>query len=157
MASLKHIKVFVTGASGFIGSHLVDQLLNLGGEVIGFDNFSTGFEKFLCSALKNSRFKLVRGDLVKGNNLTKAMVGCDFVFHLAANADVRFGTLHPEKDLEQNTIATFNVLEAMRANGIAKIAFSSTGSIYGEPQVFPTPEDAPFPLQTSRYQLTENP
>ncbi|MBC8418033.1 MAG: NAD-dependent epimerase/dehydratase family protein, partial [Desulfobacterales bacterium] len=66
-------------------------------------------------------------------------------------ADVRFGTLHPEKDLEQNTAATFNVLEAMRANHIKSIAFSSTGSIYGEPEVFPTPEDAPFPVQTSMY------
>jgi UDP-glucose 4-epimerase len=79
------------------------------------------------------------------------MRGCDFVFHLAANADVRFGTQHPRKDLEQNTIATFHVLEAMRANGIRRIAFSSTGSIYGEPSVFPTPESCPFPVQTSLY------
>ncbi len=79
------------------------------------------------------------------------MRGCDFVFHLAANADVRFGTEHPRKDLDQNTIATFNVLEAMRAHGIRRVAFSSTGSIYGEPNVFPTPEDAPFPVQTSLY------
>jgi UDP-glucose 4-epimerase len=73
------------------------------------------------------------------------------VFHLAANADVRFGTEHPKKDLEQNTVATFHVLEAMRANGIKRIAFSSTGSVYGEAHVFPTPEDAPFPVQTSLY------
>jgi UDP-glucose 4-epimerase len=73
------------------------------------------------------------------------------VFHLAANADVRFGTHHPFKDIEQNTIATYNVLEAMRANGIKRIAFSSTGSVYGEATVFPTPEDAPFPVQTSLY------
>jgi UDP-glucose 4-epimerase len=73
------------------------------------------------------------------------------VFHLAANADVRFGLEHPRKDLEQNTIATFNVLEAMRSNGIKKIAFSSTGSVYGEASVIPTPEDAPFPVQTSLY------
>ena len=79
------------------------------------------------------------------------MRGADFVFHLAANADVRFGTDHPEKDLQQNTIATFRVLEAMRENGIKRLAFSSTGSIYGEPTVFPTPEDGPFPVQTSLY------
>src|SRR5712692_4937671 len=79
------------------------------------------------------------------------MQGTDWVFHLAANADVRFGTHHPRKDLEQNTIATANVLEAMRANGIRRLAFASTGSIYGEPDVFPTPEDAPFPMQTSLY------
>src|SRR5262249_8532807 len=75
----------------------------------------------------------------------------DMVFHFAANADVRFGTEHPRKDLEQNTIATFNVLEAMRANSVGRVAFSSTGSIYGEPAVFPTPEGAPFPIQTSLY------
>ncbi len=79
------------------------------------------------------------------------MRGADVVFHLAANADVRFGTEHPSKDLEQNTIATFNVLEAMRANGVRRIAFASTGSIYGEATVIPTPESAPFPVQTSLY------
>ena len=81
------------------------------------------------------------------------MSGCDFVFHLAANADVRFGLDDPRKDLEQNTIATWNVLEAMRTHGVKRIAFSSTGSIYGEPAVFPTPEGAPFPIQTSLYGL----
>jgi UDP-glucose 4-epimerase len=79
------------------------------------------------------------------------MEGVDLVFHLAANADVRFGLEHPRRDLEQNTIATFNVLEAMRARGARRIAFSSTGSIYGEPDVHPTPERAPFPVQTSLY------
>jgi UDP-glucose 4-epimerase len=79
------------------------------------------------------------------------MAGCDTVFHLCANADVRFGTSHPRRDLEQNTIATHNVLEAMRVNGIGKIAFASTGSVYGETDVIPTPEHAPFPLQTSLY------
>ena len=79
------------------------------------------------------------------------MAGCDFVFHFAANADVRMGCEHPRKDLEQNTIATFHVLEAMRENGIRRIGFSSTGSVYGEASVIPTPEDAPFPVQTSLY------
>jgi UDP-glucose 4-epimerase len=79
------------------------------------------------------------------------MVGCDTVFHLAANADVRFGLEHPSKDLQQNTVATFHVLEAMRAHGIRRIAFSSTGSVYGEAEVIPTPENAPFPVQTSLY------
>jgi UDP-glucose 4-epimerase len=79
------------------------------------------------------------------------MARSDAVFHLAANADVRFGLDHPRKDLEQNTIATFNVLEAMRTNGIKRIAFSSTGSVYGEAQIIPTPEEAPFPIQTSLY------
>lgn len=144
-------KVFITGCAGFIGSSLTDRLLSLGLEVTGFDNFSTGQEQFLVSALNNPRFRLVRGDLLDETTLTHAMEECDMVFHLAANADVRFGTNHPRRDLEQNTIATYNVLEAMRHNGIRRIAFSSTGSVYGEAQVIPTPEDAPFPIQTSLY------
>jgi UDP-glucose 4-epimerase len=143
--------VFVTGAAGFIGSSLIDRLLADGVSVIGWDNFSTGQERFLESATKHPRFKLVRGDNLDLPALTAAMKGCDFVFHLAANADVRFGTEHPRKDLEQNTIATYNVLEAMRANGVKRIGFSSTGSTYGEAAVIPTPEDAPFPVQTSLY------
>lgn len=142
---------FVTGAAGFIGSSLVDRLLADRLSVVGWDNLSTGQERFVENAIKNPRFKLVRGDNLDLPALTAAMKGCDFVFHLAANADVRFGTEHPRKDLEQNTIATFNVLEAMRANGIKRIGFSSTGSTYGEAAVIPTPEDAPFPIQTSLY------
>ena len=94
---------------------------------------------------------LVEADLLNTDALRSAIAGSDMVFHLAANADVRFGTHHPFKDIEQNTIATYNVLEAMRANGIKRIAFSSTGSVYGEATVFPTPENAPFPVQTSLY------
>lgn len=144
-------KIFVTGAAGFIGSSLVDRLLSLGKTVVGWDNFSTGLEKFIEGAQKNPSFKLITGDNLDLDQLTTAMKGCDTVFHLAANADVRFGLNHPRKDLEQNTIATFNVLEAMRANGIKRIAFSSTGSVYGEAEIIPTPENAPFPIQTSLY------
>jgi len=144
-------KVFITGAAGFIGSTLVDRLLADGKTVIGWDNFSTGQRRFLEGALKHKNFKLVEGDNLELPALTRAMAGCDTMFHLAANADVRFGLEHPSKDLQQNTVATFNVLEAMRANGIKRIAFSSTGSVYGESAVIPTPEDAPFPVQTSLY------
>jgi UDP-glucose 4-epimerase len=145
------LNFFVTGAAGFIGSTLVDRLLSLNHGVTGFDNFSTGQEFFLQEAAKASRFQLIRGDLLDLPALTESMKGADIVVHLAANADVRFGTQHPRRDLEQNTIATWNVLEAMRAHGIRKIAFSSTGSIYGESAVIPTPEDCPFPVQTSLY------
>lgn len=141
----------ITGGAGFIGSNLADRLLADGLRVTVFDNFSTGMHQFLAEAKKNPNFTLVEGDNLDLQALMNAMKGCDFVFHLAANADVRFGTHHPGKDLQQNTIATFNVLEAMRHNNIRRIAFSSTGSIYGEPDVFPTPEDAPFPVQTSLY------
>jgi UDP-glucose 4-epimerase len=145
------LRALVTGAAGFIGSNLVDRLLADGHEVIGFDNFSTGQKEFLESALTHPQFSLVREDLLNPAAVTAAMKSVDFVFHLAANADVRFGIDHPRRDLEQNTIATSNVLEAMRLNSVRRIAFASTGSVYGEPAVFPTPEDAPFPVQTSFY------
>lgn len=143
--------IIVTGCAGFIGSSMVDRLLAQGHRVTGVDNFSTGQRRFLESALRNSAFALVEGDLLNLPTLVLAFHGGDTVFHFAANADVRFGTAHPRRDLEQNTIATYNVLEAMRANGIKRIAFSSTGSVYGETAVIPTPEDAPFPVQTSLY------
>ncbi len=145
------MKCIVTGGAGFIGSNLADRLLLDRNEVIVYDNFSTGFQEFLNNAKKYNSFKLVHGDILDLESLTRSMSGCDFVFHLAANADVRFGTLHPDKDLKQNTIATFNVLEAMRINRINKIAFSSTGSVYGEAAMIPTPEDVSFPIQTSFY------
>ena len=145
------MKAFVTGGAGFIGSNLVDRLLGLGHEVTVYDNFSTGQRRFLLNAQQCKEFQLVEGDLLDETTLKRALKNHDYVFHLAANADVRFGTEHPRRDLEQNTIVTYNVLEAMRQNGVNKIVFSSTGSVYGEAQVVPTPEDAPFPIQTSLY------
>jgi UDP-glucose 4-epimerase len=144
-------KVFVTGCAGFIGSSLVDRLLADGVSIVGWDNLSTGQERFMECAAKSRSFRFVKGDNLDQRALTVAMAGSDFVFHLAANADVRFGTENTRRDVEQNTIATLNVLEAMRTNGIRRIAFSSTGSTYGEAKVIPTPEDAPFPVQTSLY------
>jgi UDP-glucose 4-epimerase len=144
-------KAFVTGAGGFIGSSLCDRLLRDNWAVVGWDNFSTGQPEFIENAKRNGRFRLVTGDNLDLKHLTETMAGADAVFHLAANADVRFGLEHPRKDLDQNTTATFNVLEAMRSNQIRKIAFASTGSVYGEATVIPTPEDAPFPIQTSLY------
>jgi UDP-glucose 4-epimerase len=142
---------FVTGCAGFIGSHVVDRLLSRGDTVLGFDDFSSGQRRFLDTALRHPGFRLIEGDLLDRAALALAMRGADCVFHLAANADVRFGPAQPRRDLEQNTIATHNVLEAMRANGVGRIAFSSTGSVYGEATQFPTPEDAHFPVQTSLY------
>ena len=147
-------RAFVTGAAGFIGSNLVDRLLGDGVQVVGWDNLSTGQERFLQGASQRSGFTLLRGDNLDLPALKEAMKGTDFVFHLAANADIKDGWKHPDRDLQQNTIATSNVLEAMRANGVKRIAFSSTGSTYGEALVTPdkpTPEDEPFPIQTSLY------
>jgi UDP-glucose 4-epimerase len=143
--------MFITGGAGFIGSHLADRLLAEGHAVTVYDNLSTGLIEFLEGARISPRFRFVQADLLDEAALREAMVGADVVFHLAANADVRFGPDHPRRDLEQNTLATFNVLEAMRLNGVRRLAFSSTGSVYGEAAVIPTPEDAPFPIQTSLY------
>jgi len=145
------LQCFVTGCAGFIGSNLVDRLLSLGHEVVGYDNLSTGQRSFLHTALSDQRFRFVQGDLLDADRLNASVKGCEFVFHFAANADVRFGTEHPTRDLKQNTMATVNVLEAMRICGARKIAFASTGSVYGEAKLFPTPEDSPIPVQTSLY------
>jgi UDP-glucose 4-epimerase len=144
-------RVCITGGAGFIGSNIADRLASNGLEVVVFDDFRTGRHEFLEDALSHPMVSLVEGDVLDRAALEEAVDGCDWVFHLQANADVRHGLERPLHDLEQNTIATSNVLEAMRAQGVKQIAFSSTGSVYGEPEVFPTPEDAPFPLQTSLY------
>ena len=145
------MRVFITGAAGFIGSNTVDRLLAAGHHIVGFDNLSTGQRRFLARALAYPQFTFCEADLLDRQSLTEAMKGAELAIHFAANADVRFGTEHPRKDLDQNTIATWNVLEAMRETGCKRIVFSSTGSIYGEPDVFPTPETCPFPVQTSLY------
>jgi UDP-glucose 4-epimerase len=130
---------------------LADRLLADGHSVVGYDNLSTGQERFLAAARESSKFRLVRGELADGATLEQGMRGSDIVFHLAANADVRFGVDYPRRDLEQNTLGTYEVLRAMRATGVGTIAFTSTGSVYGEGAMVPTPECAPFPVQTSFY------
>lgn len=144
-------RALVTGGAGFIGSNLVDRLLALGWTVTALDNLTTGNIRFLETALTHSRFRFIQGDILHQETLLPAMQGIDVVFHLAANADVRFGTRHPALDLEQNTLGTFRVLEGMRLAGTRKIVFASTGSVYGEAPVIPTPETCPFPIQTSLY------
>ena len=144
-------RVCITGGAGFIGSTLADRLRDTGIEVVIVDDFRTGRREFIADQLVADGAELIEGDVLDRDLLKRAFDGCDWVFHLQANADVRFGLEHPQLDLEQNTIATAGVLEAMRAVGVKQIAFASTGSIYGEPDVFPTPEHAPFPTQTSLY------
>ena len=144
-------RVVVTGCAGFIGSHLVDKLLLDKQIVTGIDNLNTGQKIFLENAFKNKKFKFVYGDLLNLNLLKKILKNVDLVYHLAANADVRSGFNHPKKDLEQNAICTFNLLEAMRHNSVKKIVFTSTAPIYGDVKLFPTPENAPLPNQTSLY------
>ena len=146
------MRYFVTGCAGFIGSHLVDRLLMQGHEVVGYDNLSTGSLEFLKLAEQFSRFKLIQADVLNTETLLESLPSeCEAVFHFSANADVRWGIHHTDKDLKQNTLATFNVLEAMRIKKVKRIIFSSTGSVYGESNVFPTAENSPFPIQTSLY------
>ncbi len=146
------MKVVVTGGAGFIGSNLVDALLATGNSVLALDNFSTGYARHLDDARRDAGFESVECDLLDGpDRLTELVDGADAVVHLAANADVRFGWEAPRRDLEQNVVATHNVLEAMRRTGVRRLLFSSTGSVYGEAVVVPTPEGAPFPIQTSLY------
>lgn len=142
-------KAFVTGGSGFIGSHVVDALLSDGIEVVVYDNFCTGQRSFLPPD-GTPGLTIVQGDVLDCSTLETGMAGSDFVFHFQANADVRGGREHTRIDLEQNTVATWNVLEAMRKLGIKGIAFASSATVYGEPEVFPTPESY-APLQTSLY------
>jgi UDP-glucose 4-epimerase len=141
----------ITGGAGFIGSNLADRLHREGSEVVVVDNFRTGRPDFLAGLVDRPGFRLVTGDVLDSHVMAGALEGCDWVFHLQANADVRGGLDHPVLDLELNTVATSRVLEAARLAGVRRVLFSSTGSVYGEPRVFPTPEDAPFPLQTSLY------
>ncbi len=146
-------KFFVTGAAGFIGSHFTDRALAKGHQVVGFDNMSTGQKFFLKDALTNKNFKLIEGDIREIEQLQKAMSDLkpDWVIHFAANADVRRGLDRPRRDLDYNTIGTWNVVESARGVDCKNVLFSSTGSVYGEPKVFPTPENGPFPEQTSLY------
>ena len=141
----------VTGGAGFIGSNLVDQLAQAGIEVVVVDNFQSGQRTFLAEALQRPNVRLIEGDVRDAPLLDVAFEGCETIIHLQANADVRHGLDHPQRDLEQNTLATSAVLEAMRRQGVRRIVFTSTGSVYGETSVVPTPEDCPFPAQTSLY------
>jgi UDP-glucose 4-epimerase len=143
-------RAFVSGGAGFIGSHIVDRLVRVGANVTIYDNFSTGQEHFISHHSRNPKVRIVRADVLDGQRLKKEMADCDFVFHMQANADVRGGIQLTRVDLEQNTIATWNVLEAMRINKIGHIVFASSATVYGEPEIFPTPESY-APLQTSLY------
>jgi UDP-glucose 4-epimerase len=144
------MKAFVTGGAGFIGSNLADELLKRNYEVVVYDNFSTGQREFVGHNLSNPKYTLIEADVLDKNKLIESTKGCDIVFHFQANADVRGGEQNTMIDVEQNIIGTHNVLEAVRINGIKKIAFASSATVYGEPELIPTPENI-APIQTSIY------
>ena len=143
-------KILITGCAGFIGSKLVNFFLSKKYKVIGLDNLSTGKREFLKDAFQNKNFTFHKVDLLK-KNIEKYFINVQTIFHLAANADVRFGLKHRDKDIKQNILVTHNILEAMIKHKVKKIAFSSTGSVYGESDQIPTKENCPFPIQTSLY------
>ncbi len=144
-------RALVTGGAGFIGSHVVDHLIgSCGAEVTVYDNFSTGQRLFLKHHAADKKLKIVEGDVLDLDSLKNAMMGVDHVFHFQANADVRGGMEKRRVDLEQNTMATWNVLEAMVEHKVCNLAFASSATVYGEPTIFPTPEDCPC-VQTSLY------
>ena len=130
----------VTGGAGFIGSHLVDALVERGQRVRVFDNFSSGREDFLSHHERGGMVEVVRGDLLDPEGVKEAMDGIETVHHLAANPDIRLGTEVTDTDLRQGTVATYNVLEAMRVNRISRISFASSSAVYGEADLMPTPE-----------------
>ncbi len=135
------MKVTVTGGAGFIGSHLVDRLISLGNKVTVIDSLSSGRMEFLDEHLKNPDFKFIKLDILEPEKLTKAIHGSEVIYHLAANPDVRLGAENTRIHLEQNIIATYNVLEAMRKNNQQSIVFTSTSTVYGEASFIPTPEE----------------
>ena len=148
---MKRQKVLITGAAGFVGSHLCDSYLSDGFEVVGVDNLSTGFMENLTSALDHENFTFVNRDTSAKHSLEELLDDVSCVVHMAANADIRDGLRNPVLDLEQNTLATFNILESMRKVGVKKILFASSAAALGEPRQFPTPEDCATPIQTSLY------
>ncbi len=140
-------KTLVTGGAGFIGSHLVDELVRQGSDVIIYDNLSTGQE---FNVTRHPEVQFIKGDILDEALLTQSMEGVDVVFHMAANADVRGGMANTHIDLTQNVIGTHRVLEAMKHHQVKKIVFASSSAVYGEPEQFPTPEEYVC-LQTSVY------
>ena len=135
------MRALVTGGAGFIGSHLIDRLVARGDEVVVIDNLSSGHASFIQGHLDSGKAVMVEGDICAPNDVSKAMaMDIDCVFHLAANPDIRLGTRITDTDLKQGTIATYNILEAMRINGVKNIAFASSSVVYGEDAPLPTPE-----------------
>ena len=144
------MRYFITGGAGFIGSHIVDRLMAQNHDVVVYDLLINGKKEFIRQHLRKANFKFIYGDILDFELLKKSMEGSGFIFHLAANADIKKGLEDTKRDLMQNTVGTYNVIEAMKLNGIKKIAFTSSAAVYGEPDKYPTPEDYPL-IATSFY------
>jgi UDP-glucose 4-epimerase len=137
-------RILVTGGAGFIGSHIVDRLIEEGYAVRVIDNLSSGRLENLARHRGNPQVEVIVGDLKKPEDALKAVEGVEAVFHYAANPEVRVSTTNPEIHFNENVVATFNLLEAMRRKGVREIVFASSSSVYGEPEEIPVGEDAPL-------------
>ncbi len=146
----KGSRVLVTGAAGFIGSHLVERLVERGLEVTGIDNLSTGLVENLFSVHANRRFSFVKGDVLDSAVLSRALRGVDVVFHMAAQSSVPDSTEDPVRDFEINVQGTLNVLEYARKAKVEEVIFASSSTVYGEARALPTPEEHQF-LPISNY------
>jgi UDP-glucose 4-epimerase len=150
------MRTLITGAAGCIGSDLAEALVARGEDVVGIDNLSSGKMEHLAAVAGKSNFRFVKGDLEEWSAVDDVMRGVDFVWHLAANPDVKFSEGDAtDKDLRQNTLCTYNVLEAMRRHGAGRLAFSSTSAVYGVSKQQPIPENAAFPYPISLYGATK--
>ena len=138
------MRVLVTGGAGFIGSHIVDRLVEEGYAVRVIDNLSSGRPENLAQHRGNPQVEVVVGDLKRPEDALRAVEGVEAVFHYAANPEVRVSTTNPEVHFNENVVATFNLLEAMRRKGVKEIVFASSSSVYGEPEEIPVGEDAPL-------------
>ncbi len=135
------MRILVTGGAGFIGSHVVDRLINDGHYVAVIDNLSSGRLEFIQHHMRDKNFRFIKGDLLDSSLLKKVVKDFDVVYHIAANPDVRVGAKDTKVHFEQNVVATYNLLEAMRINSVGDIVFTSTSTVYGEAEEIPTPED----------------
>lgn len=153
------MRYFVTGGAGYIGSHVVDALLNRGHEVIAYDNLSSGQMRYIekHKHLTNPKFKFIMNDLVEQLPLIENLKGVDCVYHLAANADIRKGFANRKIDINSNVIGTSNLLEAMYCNNVKRILFASTSAVLGELDIdkLPASETIAMPEQTSLYGATK--
>jgi UDP-glucose 4-epimerase len=150
------MNALVTGGAGCIGSDLAAELLARGAQVTVIDNLSSGKIEHIEPLRRYDGFHFVEGDLLDAGSLDPLLRDVDMVFHLAANPDVKFSPGDPtDKDLQQNTMATYNVLESMRRHGVRKLGFASTSAVYGIAKHLPIPEDAPFPQPISLYGATK--
>jgi UDP-glucose 4-epimerase len=150
------MRILVTGGAGCIGSDLAGALLARGDEVVIFDNFSSGKREHVEPLRSRRGCRIVEADLLDPAALGAALDGVEMVYHLAANPDVKFNPGDPTgKDLQQNVIATYNVLEAMRLRGVTNLAFTSTSAVYGIPEKLPIGENDFFPKPISLYGATK--